>query len=265
MVKKLSLPVILVIGMILCGPGASSSSSNNQGCPGDIFKDYDDGFASYRPGDAISYKPMGYQKRSSNAVPGERDGRGPAWGDQRSRSWSDRITTDALLEFLKVHEKELASRLESMRTDRARNFSDQVRALKSLYGPVIEQMKEDPKAGKMSLEKIRHRLKIPDAVAEVKKSSPDAEEAAKTKLTDYVSKLFDVIVSEEEYDIDQMEEWLNHPEDRRSLSRSEYWSNRNYIEENRDDISDWKKKKNEIVADRVKKLLQEHRDFPWGN
>jgi len=266
MVSKLSIPVILILGMILCGPGASTSSSNaNQGRPVDIYKDYDDSFENYRPGDATSYKPVGYQKRSSNTVPGGREGRGPSWGDQRRRSWSDRISDDTLLEFLKVHEKELADRLESMRKDRARNYSDQVRALKSLYGPVIEQMKEDPKAGKMSLEKIRQRLKIQNAVEEVKKSSPDAREEAKTKLAGYVSMLFDVIVSEEVYDIDQMEEWLNHPEDRRSLSRNEYRSNRNYIEENRDDITDWKKDKDKIVSLRVEILLQEHRDFPWGN
>jgi len=251
--------------MILCGPGASSSSDNeNQSYPVDIFRDYDAGFESYRPGDATSYKPFGYQKRSSNAVPGGRGGRGPSWGGQRRRSW-DRISTDELLEFLKVHEKELAGRLESMRKGRARNFSDQVRALKALYGPVIEQMKEDPKAGKMSLEKIRLRLKIQDTVDDIKNPRRRTDDQDKKKLTENAAKLFDVIVSEEEYDIDQMEEWLNHPEDRRSLSRSEYRSNRNYIEENREDISDWKKKKDEIVADRVKKLLQEHRDFPWGN
>ena len=126
-------------------------------------------------------------------------------------------------------------------------------------------MKEDPKAGKMSLEKIRLRLKIQDAVEQVKKSEPDASAETKKKLADYTGQLFDVIVSEEEYDIDQMEEWLNHPEDRRSLNRGEYRFTRNYIEQNRADLADWKKNKDKIVTQRVDKLLQEHRDFPWGN
>jgi len=236
MVRKLSLPVIIIILMIICGPGG-----------------------------ADSYRPSEFQIRPSSAQPAPFPGRGPSWGEQRRRPWTDRISTETLLEFLKEHEKELAARLESAREDNPRNFADQVRALKELYGPVIEQMKEDPKAGKMSLEKIRLRLKIQDAVEQVKKSEPDASAETKKKLADYTGQLFDVIVSEEEYDIDQMEEWLNHPEDRRSLNRGEYRFTRNYIEQNRADLADWKKNKDKIVTQRVDKLLQEHRDFPWGN
>jgi len=264
MFRKLSLPVILILGMIFCGPGAGSSSRNeHQGCPVNIFQNVEDHFNSYRSGAVSVYKPAEFQRRSPNAVFGG-PSRGPSRGDQRRRSW-DRISTDTLLKFLKEHEKELAGRLEGIREENPRSFSEQVRALKALYGPVIEQMKEDPKAGKMSLEKIRLRLKIPDAVDNVKNVPEESRNQAKQKLTDLAVRLFDVIVSEEAYDIDQMEEWLNHPEDRRWLSRNEYRSHRNYIEQNREDIEEWQKNKEEIVEQRVIKLLQEHRDFPWGN
>ncbi len=266
MARNLSIPVLIIIGMILCGPGDSAPTLNgDQSLAADFFADYDAYFESYRPGDATSYHTGGYQRRSSNAAPGGRDSRGSSWGDQRRRSWQDRISDDMLLDFLKEHEKELASRLEGMRKERSRYFSDQVRALKALYGPVIEEMKEDPKAGMMSLEKIRLRLKIQGAVNDVKDARQRYKEREKKKLTEHVTRLFDVIVNEEEYDIDQMEDWLSHPDERRWLSRNEYRSNRNYIDENRENISAWKITKDEIVSDRVKKLLQEHRDFPWGN
>ncbi|MFC1783175.1 hypothetical protein ACFL02_06275 [Planctomycetota bacterium] len=230
MVRKLSLPVVLIMGIVLC-----------------------------------SLTPARDQNHASYSQPTDRRERGQPESEQRRRSWSDRISTEQLLKFLKEHASELAERLEKLRKDRSRYFSDQVRALKELYGPVIEQMKEDPKAGKISLEKIRLRLKIKDAVDEVKRSRRRAYVEAKKKLTGHMEKLFEVIVSEEEYDVEQMEEWLKNRDDRRDLTLSEYRSRWDYIEQKKKDIANWKKNKDNIAEQRVEKLLQPHPDFPWGS
>ena len=230
MVKKLSLAIIIIIGIVLC-----------------------------------SLTPAKDKNRSSYSPPWDSLERERPESEQRRRSWSDRISTEELLKFLKEHESELADRLEKLRKEGSRYFSDQVRALKELYGPVIEQMKEDPKAGKISLEKIGLRLKIKDAVDEVKRSRRQAYDEVKKKLTGYVDKLFDVVVSEEEYDVEQMEEWLKNRDDRRNLTRSEYRSRWDYIEQKKEAIANWKKNKDNIIEQRVEKLLQPHPDFPWGS
>lgn len=230
MVSKLSLPMILIMGIVFCSLTTAKD-----------------------------------QNRSSYSTPSDRREGGPRGGEQRRRSWSEQISTEQLLKFLKEHESELAERLEKLRKDRSHYFSDQVRALKELYGPVIEQMKEDPKAGKISLEKIRLRLKIKDAVDEVKRSRRQAYDQAKKKLTGHVEKLLEVIINEEVYDVEQMEEWLKNRDDRRNLTRSEYRSRWDYIDQAKENIANWKKNKADIVEKRVEKLLQPHPDFPWGS
>ena len=230
MVSKLSLPMILIMGIVFC----SLTTARDQ-------------------------------NRSSYSPPWDRREGGPRGDEQRRRSWSDQISTERLLKFLTEHESELADRLEKLRKDHPRYFSDQVRALKELYGPVIQQMERDPQAAKFSLEKIRLRLKIQGAVDEMKRSRRQANVEDKKKLTGHVEKLFEVIVKEEEYDVEQVEEWLKNREDRRSLSRSEYRSRWVYLEQRKEDIAEWEKNKADIAEKRVEKLLQPHPDFPWGS
>ncbi|KPK76584.1 MAG: hypothetical protein AMJ79_06180 [Phycisphaerae bacterium SM23_30] len=230
MVRKLSLPAVLIMGIALC-----------------------------------SLTPARDRNRSSYFAPRDRREAGQRESEQRRRSWSDQISTEELLKFLKEHEAELANRLEKLRGEHPRYFSDQVRALKELYGPVIQQMERDPKAAQFSLEKIRLRLKIQSGLEQVKHSKRQAYVEAQKKLTGHVAKLFEVIVKEEEYEVEQMEEWLENRQDRRYLTRSEYRSSWNYLEQRKEDIAEWKKNKDEIIEQRVEKLLQEHPDFPWGS
>ena len=171
MVGKLSLPVVLIIVMApLCSQVREIVAQKNIAAmnfpsynsvkynPSDDQLETRNQTEEYDPGIAKSLKSAGDQRRSSNPSPRSRRSGGRMEDEQRRRSWSDQISTEELLIFLQEHVSELAQRLEQLRKGNPRYFSDQVRALKELYGPVIQQMKRDPEAAKFSLEKIRLRF-----------------------------------------------------------------------------------------------------------
>ena len=147
-------------------------------------------------------------------------------------------------------------------------------------------MSRDPEGGKLSLEKIRLRLRIQRSVYDVKRSmeQPSRYEEARKNLTEHVSEFFDVILAQEEASLKRMEEWLkirseSDPEQQRTGERTGRRGGqrgdprqrggserlRGEFESKKKAIPAWKENKDKIVEERVEELLQDHPNFPWGD
>jgi predicted DNA-binding protein len=128
--------------------------------------------------------------------PGMRRGPGPAMGYDRE---SVRTDPKELLEFIKKYEPELAEKLEKLRQEEPQQLRRKIVALGRLYGPVMQQMEHSPEMGKLSLQKIRLRLKIEATVNNLKEAEQETEKATiKEQLRQHIEELFDIILAQEE-------------------------------------------------------------------
>ena len=220
---------------------------------------------------------------SSNQQRGVRDpGRRGGVDPQRRRtSWAEMIDTEELLAFLREHEPRMASQLERLKDSNEEMFNTQAAAYKEIYGPVMQQIKRDPEAGKLSIEKIRINLYIKWTLFQVKRSEKgtDRYHSSMSRLKDHVAEEFEVIVKQQQAQVKRMEERIkDHAEntqevalqgDRgRSGQRQRGFDPeelRKEIGRRKQAIESWKTNKDKIVQERVAELLQDHPAFPWGD
>lgn len=266
-----------------CKPAPSGDAGDNPNCQTKTNYNFE---ATGPSRTALDVEPSQWLSLISD-VPQQRSQRG---GERRGseqirrRPWAEQISTEELMEFLEKHESKLAAKLKDLHQQDPQNFSELplVVAMKELYGPVIRQMSRDPEGGKLSLEKIRLRLRIERSIFIVKRAdSRRAYHEARKELAGYVSELFDVILTQEEAGLKRMEEWLKirsesdkeqqaaertarrggqrDPRSRGGLERL-----RGEVETKKRAIPAWKKNKDKIVEERVEELLQDHPNFPWG-
>lgn len=141
-----------------------------------------------------------------------RFGRGPgpgAPGGPGPGHFGPRIDPDELLEFLGQYEPSLAGKLEALKRDDPGKFRRQLPTLARLYGPVMEQVKVDPTMAQLNIEKIRYRLKIKQAVRQVKNATEKATvEKGKGTLTQNVAKLFENILQQEQLRLERAQKRL---------------------------------------------------------
>jgi len=144
-------------------------------------------------------------------------GEGPARG--QGRRGQERFDPERLAEFLREYEPELAEKLTKLRQQDPQRFRWQLFAIARIYGPVMAQMEHNPEMGKLSLKRIRLDLRTKQALKKIKKleskTFKDAEQAeqakakARTSLCENVSKLFDVILEQQQRRLQEAQERLD--------------------------------------------------------
>ena len=223
--------------------------------------------------------------------PGEGPGPGRFGPDGRPRGGSGRgrdgfhrqVPKESLIEFLQEHEPDLAAKLTSMDPD-SRQYRRQINTLRRLYGPVYFQMQRNPEMGELGLVKIRIQLKTKTHKRSYQKTSdPEEQKKIKQKLHRSVSKMFDLIIQQEQIRLkeitkrfsqwDQPEagqpdpeitETHDHKRDRHKKRFGDPKKREKHLKRYQANIAAWHKNRDKLIDQQVERTLTETtRPFPW--
>lgn len=196
--------VVLVLGLLVCQEAPGQQSAVSQG-DWDLLLADNGKAAPDREPPGLPPRWDGQERvagqwqqhgEDPGRKPGMRRGPGPEMGYDRE---SVRTDPKELLEFIKKYEPELAEKLEKLRQEEPQQLRRKIVALGRLYGPVMQQMEHSPEMGKLSLQKIRLRLKIEATVNNLKEAEQETEKATiKEQLRQHIEELFDIILAQEE-------------------------------------------------------------------
>ena len=159
------------------------------------------------------------------AQPGPGRGEGRSWGrgprgDGQGRGFGQgrgqfgRVDPVELMQFLQQHEPKLAESLNVLRENDLEEYRRKMFAMMRLYGPVMRQMERNPEMGQLILKKIRLSLEIEQKVKNYNDTQDNIKrKQLKTELKQRLSSLFDTIISQEKYRLDQwqqrMQDWAD--------------------------------------------------------
>jgi len=234
------------------------------------------------PGPMMNPQPgFGGKGRGGPFGNGMRPGMGPGMGDRyRDRQgFGEQIDPQVMLNFLKENEPKLAEKLEKLRAENPEKFNRSIRTVSQIYGPVMVQMNRDPEMGKLSLQRIRLRLKSEQLLKKYQEAAADQREPIKAELKKTVSDQFDVILKQEEMRQEKITARLKAfaPDDKAQAAGNESEGKdggdkpkrprlvhaQQRLEHHQQNIENWRKNRDSIIEQRLNQLLSGAEPFPW--
>lgn len=127
--------------------------------------------------------------------------------------------------FLAEHEPSLAELLADLQENEPERFERSIGTIIRHYGPIMEQMEQDPEMAQINLQKTRLTLEVEQALRAVQNAKDDQQvaEQATDLLREKVTELYQLILQQQVLELDRsqerfqsMQQWLELLEERQS-------------------------------------------------
>lgn len=127
--------------------------------------------------------------------------------------------------FLTEHEPSLAQLLADLQENEPERFERSIATIVRHYGPIMEQMENDPEMAQINLRKTRLTLEVEQALRTVQNANEDqqASEQATDLLREKVTDLYQLLLQQQTLELDRgqerfqsMQQWLGLLEERQA-------------------------------------------------
>jgi len=146
----------------------------------------------------------------------DREGSGPMHNPRQRRGMQNapmnpedfQEKLEELMVFLKEYEPSLLQVIEEYRQSNAEAFENHLPTLMRTYVPIMEQMKTDPEMGKISLNKVRLKGLVQQAVKTYQGAEAGRKDAAMSELRARLSDVFSLSIEQQQLTVKRWRERL---------------------------------------------------------